>query len=717
MGVDDPVPRVLERLQGVRPCGADKWEAFCPVHENPPGGHKRSLSIGLGKEGRALLTCQAGCKTADVVQAMDLRMRDLFARNDDGNKTKTLSRRIVATYEYTGAAGNLLYQVVRFEPKGFCQRRPDGEGHWVWGLNSGEYALGKGDDWYAVNGKTPDSAWRMKFPNTPRVLYRLPQLLAAAPNDWVFVVEGEKDVDTLARLGLVATTNPGGAGKWGQLANDLALHSRRVAIIPDQDNPNLKGRIAGRDHGEDVARRLHGKAIEVRIVDLGTIEGFEGKDVTDWAEWRDSQTVEELAAALIGMAEDAPIWTPSGDGCGVLPGPVLTCLADVEPREVEWLWPGRVALGRITLLVGRPGEGKSFLTIDMAARVTTGTPWPDGSTCPMGSVILISAEDDPGDTIRPRLDAHCADVRRVHLLSAVRHIDDKGDPYEVWFTLVDIAALEAALEACPGCRLVVVDPIGSFLGGKTDAHRDNEVRSVLAPIAKLAEKYRAAVVVVAHRRKSSGSSADDLALGSRAFTGIARAVWHLSRDKENKVRRLLLPGKNNLVADGNGLAFTICGDPPVIVWEHDPVTMSADDALAIENGEKHGKPGPEPEAMTQAAEWLRGELADQSTHQVADLKQEAKAAGLNWRSVQRASAHLKVKVSRQGFGGPCTWQLPSATTIQAQDGRNGEPGTNGTNGDSPEETDSIMGQSCHACQDRFLGKDEGQNEASDKKKR
>ena len=122
---------------------------------------------------------------------------------------------------------------------------------------------------------------------------------------------------------------------------------------------------------------------------------------------------------LVGAA--SPI-----DASEVLGGPILTCLADVEPVEVRWLCPGRVPLGRITLLVGRPGEGKSLLTTYMASRVTTGSPWADGTVCPKGSVVLISAEDDPADTIRPRLDAHYADVKRVHLLSMVRKIETDG---------------------------------------------------------------------------------------------------------------------------------------------------------------------------------------------------------------------------------------------------------------------------------------------------
>lgn len=172
-------------------------------------------------------------------------------------------------------------------------------------------------------------------------------------------------------------------------------------------------------------------------------------------------------------------WNPHDGGePGILhSGPILTCLADVEPRPVQWLWHGRIPLGRITLLVGRPGEGKSFFTTDAAARVSIGNRWPDGAPCETGSIIIVSGEDGPGDTIRPRLDAHYADCSKVHLLSAVRKVDfDSGKPSEVMFTLADVEALELALQRVADCKLIVIDPIGSFLGRRTDAHRDNEVR-------------------------------------------------------------------------------------------------------------------------------------------------------------------------------------------------------------------------------------------------
>ena len=347
-------------------------------------------------------------------------------------------------------------------------------------------------------------------------------------------------------------------------------------------------------------------------------------------------------------------WVKESAKAATRTSPVLTCMADVEPRSISWLWQGRIPLGRISLLVGRPGEGKSFLTTDMAARVTTGTPWPDGALCPMGSVILISAEDDPGDTIRPRLDAHHTDVRRVHQLTAVRRVDDAGHQHERMVTLADVDAIETVLKRLHDCKLIVVDPIGSFLGGKTDAHRDNEVRSVLAPIALLAEKYGPAVLVLAHRRKSVGESADDSALGSRAFTGIARAVWHLSRDPENKTRRLLLPGKNNLADEGDGLAFSIGGEPPRLWWEDSPVAMSADQGLAVEQAAH--KPGPDADAQNAAVAWLDTALAG-GPRLAKELTDEwINGEGGAKRTLECARQALGVEAYRPENPGPWFWR-------------------------------------------------------------
>ena len=342
--------------------------------------------------------------------------------------------------------------------------------------------------------------------------------------------------------------------------------------------------------------------------------------------------------------------------------PILIRMADVESREVQWLWQGRVALGRISLLVGPPGGGKSFLTTYAASRVSTGSPWADGSPCSLGSVLLISAEDDPSDTIRPRLDAQLADPNRVYLLSMVKK--RQGDEErEVLFNLQDVDALEKALRTIPDIRLIVVDPIGSFLGGRVDSHRDSEVRSVLAPISKLAEKYGPAVLIVCHTRKSSAESADDMTLGSRGFVGLARSVWHVMRDRENKNVRLFLPGKNNLAAQSGGMSFSIGGDPPCVMWDKTPVTMTADECIAAQAS----KPGPDAGERKQAGEWLRNLLSDHGSMPVGDYKQpeegtivsESKGAGFTWATMRRAKTDLGIVPYRDQFAGHWRWRLPA----------------------------------------------------------
>ena len=639
-----PVDSILSKLPDARPNGSG-WITRCPAHDDG----RASLSVAVGDDGRALVHCHAGCTPEAIVSAMGLKLADLMPCHD---RRPCPSPRAATRAKKSGRHQKNAPTVYATAQDAIAElERKHGPRAAIWAYHD---AVGEpvgmivrwntaGDKDIRPLAKTANG-WIIGGMPEPRPLYRLPELLAR-PDECAYVTEGEKAADAAASIGLLATTSPHGS-ESAKMADWTPLTGRDVIILPDNDD-------AGQGYARDVTSILLGldPATTVRVVELPDLP-TKG-DIYDWLEARDA-TEPDALQAHVGQLVDAasPI-----DASEVLGGPILTCLADVEPVEVRWLWPGRVPLGRITLLVGRPGEGKSLLTTYMASRVTTGSPWADGTVCPKGSVVLISAEDDPADTIRPRLDAHYADVKRVHLLSMVRKIETDGRQQDVMFTLADLASLELALRKRPDCRLLVIDPIGSFLGVKTDAHRDNEVRGVLAPLAKLAEKHGVAVVVVAHRRKSAGGFADDLALGSRAFTGIARAVWHLARDGENKRRRLLLPGKNNLAPEGNGLAFTIIGDPPTIVWERDPVAMTADDALASENVSQEKKPGPKPEARNKARDWLR-DLLRTGPMEAGKVKIEATDAGYAWRTVQRAKDELGIKPDRHQFGGAWIWKLP-----------------------------------------------------------
>ncbi len=351
--------------------------------------------------------------------------------------------------------------------------------------------------------------------------------------------------------------------------------------------------------------------------------------------------------------------------CG---NPVLLCAADVQAQEVSWLWAGRLPLGRLSLLVGRPGEGKSFATLDWAARVSTGRDWPDGSSCEAGSVLLVSAEDDPGDTIRPRLDAHEADPLRIHMLTGIYAQDKHGKLIEGAFTLANIETLRHALKTIGNVRLIVIDPIGSYMGGKVDAHRDNEVRGVLAPLAALAKESNAAVVLVAHQRKGKAVNPDDMTLGSTGFVGLARSVLHLMRDPDDEDRRLLLPGKMNLAVPAPGLAFTIEGEPARVQWASDPVSITAAEVLA--------KSGRGNSAACEAEEWLCDVLSNGPVES-SKVKDMANTDGLAWRTVERAKEKIGAKSTREGYSNDGRWMMVIPTIDRHAESKAADPAIEG----------------------------------------
>jgi len=445
----------------------------------------------------------------------------------------------------------------------------------------------------------------------------------------------------------------GGAQKWKCLADDSALHGRRVAILPDCDTP-------GRKHAQDVAARLYGKAAAVRVVDLTKIPDFTGKDVSDWLDWLDGREPEALAQALKEMAESAPAWQPESAVEDMAPrsSAVLICLADVRSEPVRWLWPFRIPLGKLTILVGDPGLGKSLITLDIAARVSTGNGWPDGpaSLEGPGGVVLLSAEDDPSDTIRPRLDAAEADARQILLLEAVRHFDRKnGAERRRPFNLAeDLVALEDAILQADNCRLVIVDPISAYLGA-TDSHKNAEVRGLLMPLGELAAQHGVAVLAVTHLRKSDGAALYRV-MGSLALAAASRSVYVVGRDSSDQTgeRRFMVSTKSNLAKDHGGLAYRLLasGDVVSVQWEPEPVAISADDVLATPARQR----GPDPTERNEAADWLRLALTN-GARPAKELFAEAHAEGISERTLRRAKKILGVVAEKDGFGAGWVWRL------------------------------------------------------------
>jgi len=343
------------------------------------------------------------------------------------------------------------------------------------------------------------------------------------------------------------------------------------------------------------------------------------------------------------------------------PMAIVTCLADVMPQPVEWLWPGRFPLGKLSLVCGDPGLGKSFVTLDMAARVSSGTSWPDrrGEANPAGGVIILSAEDDVADTIRPRLDAAGADVARISTIEGVQFADNKHpSPFNL---LRDTGTLEQVLNERSDVRLVIIDPISAYMG-KTDSHVNAEVRSALSPLSAIAARRRVAFVLVTHLSKTMGTRAIYRAMGSLAFAAAARAVWLIVEDAEDAGLRLVLPLKSNLAEPALGMGYRIVGSPagPVVGWMADPVAIQPDQALTAlaKSASKE---------RSEAAEWLE-EILSRGPKSAKEVFAEARLAGFARRTIFRAKEGMRIKVKRSGFGkaGEWAWELANGHAIECQ---------------------------------------------------
>ncbi len=347
--------------------------------------------------------------------------------------------------------------------------------------------------------------------------------------------------------------------------------------------------------------------------------------------------------------------------------PVLLRLSDVEPEPIEWVWPGRIAIGKLTLFAGDPGIGKSLITSDIAARVSKGLPWPDTPEAPEpGSVIMLSAEDDPADTIRPRLDAAGADVSKVHLLQAVSTINESdGTRIERTFSLErDVAALGEVLASMPDARMVTIDPISAYLG-KTDSHKNADIRGLLAPLAELAQRFRVAMVVITHLNKSAGPPMYR-SMGSLAFVAAARMVWAVAKDPKDAANRLMLPVKCNIAKDSTGLSYRIVevNGAPCLAWSPDPIDVAVDDVLAA-GAEKKDTKGQQ--AIDEAADFLRQVLADGPVASKLIKAEASTNGGPSWATIRRAQVELGIvpKPDRFGKGAIWMWALPDPPEVRS----------------------------------------------------
>jgi len=474
------VESFLSRFSHVRKT-PNGWQACCPTH----GDKKASLSISV-KEGKILLFCHAGCHTEAILEAVGLKSKDLFLEP----KAKANKPAIVAVYDYADETGKLLFQTVRFEPKDFRQRRPDGKGKWTWNLSG------------------------------VRLLpYRLSAIMKEPS---IFIVEGEKDADNLWKIGIPATCNPMGAGKWREEWSKF-FEGKEVFILPDLDEP-------GRKHAVDVSKKLYSHALRIKIIELP--KKAHVKDVSDWLSHGGTKT------NLLKLAKETKEWKPASSPIPIQPKNVLKTtsahdLMTMEFPEPRWAVPGLISEGYV-ILAGRPKRGKSWFALGLALAIASGGYTLGKIKIEQGEVLYLALEDN---------------MRRLQ--NRIKTISDESNPIPKGLHLVtDIKPLrEGGAEAIkewlkdhPNTRLLIIDTIShpkvtppKTKGG--DAYQEDYRFG--SWLQKMARDHNICILGLMHTKKSEADYAVDKILGSTGITAPADEIMVIDSAAKGKASAIL----------------------------------------------------------------------------------------------------------------------------------------------------------------------------------
>lgn len=328
---------------------------------------------------------------------------------------------------------------------------------------------------------------------------------------------------------------------------------------------------------------------------------------------------------------------------GGLAGPVLTRLSTVEPKPVNWRWSRRLPMGKMTLLVGDPGMGKSWLSLAIGAAVTTGDPLPgESKRFPPQDVLILTAEDGLADTVRPRMESLGADLERVDMLTAVRG----GSGKEHYLSLADdLRYLEDAV-AAGRYGLVIIDPLSAYMGKGLDTHRVSAVRAVLTPLASLAERYDVSVLAIAHLTKSPRERTIYRIQESVSIPGQSRVVHLVGMSPHDEQERVMACIKNNLSREPKAITYRIedragglAGLDGRFVWGGES-EVTADALVGPERSQE------ERSSLDEAQDFLRQALAD-GPRSSTDVQEEATKAGISLPTLNRAKRPLKVHSARR----------------------------------------------------------------------
>lgn len=370
---------------------------------------------------------------------------------------------------------------------------------------------------------------------------------------------------------------------------------------------------------------------------------------------------------------------------------VLTCGADLTPEPIRWLWQYWLAQGKLHILAGAPGQGKTTIALTMAATVSIGGRWPDGTRCAPGNVLIWSGEDDPADTLVPRLMAAGADRSRCFFIEGARR-DGEVVPFD---PARDLGHLLEAIEKIGGCGLLVIDPVVSAVTG--DSHKNTEVRRALQPLVELAAQTSCAVLGITHFAKGGqGTDPSQRVVGSVAFTAVARVVMVAAKvkgEEEDRDTRILARSKSNIGPDDGGFQYHLEQTEPIpgiqashIAWGK-AVEGTARELLT-DPDDDHG------DDSTDASGLLEAELDPLLWTPVDVATKPLKAAGFTKKQIWQASKRLNVVRKKGGMKEGWLWRLSSpAEDSEAlknhEDSAEGSEGSCFLNGESSESSGTL----------------------------
>jgi putative DNA primase/helicase len=611
------------------------WSTLCPVHDD----HDPSLSIDE-KDGHILVRCHVGCDQTRVIET--LKARGLWpngtAHNGNGNggngampgltlaefaKVKCLSAGFLAQHGVHEEKNALVFRYLTLDGQKAARQR-------IRLCLNGD-ASRRTFLWNRAEGRpVPYGLWLLEEARKRKVRE-------------LVLCEGESDALTFWNHDIAALGIPG-ADMCSILTEPHIRDFGTMVICKEPD--------AG---GETFVKGMTGRLAELRFRGTVKVADYSRADIKDAS----ALHVKHIDEAGAFVSE----WTAVKELAEVVTLPIVGMmrrrLSDIAPEPVQWLWPNRIPLGKIVLFAGESDLGKSTVSLDLGARTSRGMAWPDGRRpFTAGGVLILTAEDGVADTVRPRMESLGADLDRIEVIDLIREPSRDGELKERGFNLTtDIPHLERALEESSDVRLVIIDPVSSYMGG-TDTHKNADVRTILAPLGKLAEKYRATVIIITHLNKGSGSAKQRIT-GSIAFEAAARAAYLFARDPRDKDGALFLPMKNNLGPKDKGLSYRLEQSERggvVIAWGAE-TDLRPDEVMAQEQENYKG------EKLGRACALIREMCADGAAVPVAQLESRARELGIAEYSVNKARSVLGCKARRRGFGGDWLVSLPG--------GRNG----------------------------------------------